>query len=81
MHTLGMQIFLKTQTGKTSILDVESSDTIEYVKIKIQDKEGFPLDKQSLTFAGKQLDNERTLFSYNIGMDAILYMVIRPREG
>uniref|UniRef100_A0ACD5Y3C0 Uncharacterized protein n=1 Tax=Avena sativa TaxID=4498 RepID=A0ACD5Y3C0_AVESA len=74
-----MQIFImETLAGRTITLEVDSLDTIDKAKSKIQDNEGFPKDRQCLIFANKQLEDDRTLADLNIWKDSTLLLVLHP---
>lgn len=73
----GMQLFVKTLTGKTVSIEVEEGESIEDVKAKIAEKEGIPPEQQRLIFGGQQLQDAKTIDDYNIGDDATLHLVLR----
>jgi ubiquitin len=77
----GMQLFVKTLTGKTVSIEVEEGESIEDVKAKIAEKEGIPPEQQRLIFGGQQLQDAKTLDDYNVGDDATLHLVLRLRGG
>jgi ubiquitin len=77
----GMQLFVKTLTGKTVSIEVEEGESIEDVKAKISEKEGIPPEQQRLIFGGQQLQDAKTLEDYDVGDDATLHLVLRLRGG
>ncbi|XP_039256160.1 polyubiquitin-like [Styela clava] len=74
---LGYQVFVRTLTGKTITLEVDGTDTIESLKQQILEKEGTPVHQQRFIYAGKQLEDGRTLDDYGIQNGAILHLILR----
>lgn len=77
----GMQLFVKTMTGKTVSIEVEAGESIEEVKAKISEKEGIPPEQQRLIFGGQQLEDAKSLEDYGVGDDDTFHLVLRLRGG
>jgi hypothetical protein len=77
----GMRIFVLTLTGKKIVVQAHSSETIDMLKIQIQDAEGLPVGLQRIVFAGKQLEDTQTLADCNIQEESVVHVILRLRGG
>ena len=76
-----LQLFVRTVSGRTLPLQVESGETVEAVKQMLQERENVDVDHQRLVFAGKELDDSKTLESYNLKGDETLEMLFKIAGG
>ena len=74
-----MQIFLVTLPGKTITLEEESSDTVENVKVDIEEREGVPVCLQRLLYGGRELENDRPLSDYDIHKGEFGQLIIEQK--
>ena len=78
---MSFQIFVKSINGKSRTLDVNTTDTIAQIKQQMAEKEGIAAEEQRLIFAGKNLDDTKTLQDYNINADSTIHLVLRVKGG
>ena len=78
---INCNIAVKTLTGNTIEILINPLSSVEYLKKIIQEKEGIPVDQQNLIFAGRLLENDKNLSSYNISNESVLNLVLRLRGG
>lgn len=74
-----MSINVRPLTGQNFAISADSADTVASVKQKIEDANGTPVADQRLVFAGRQLEDSRTLADYNIQDQSTIFLVLRLR--
>jgi len=76
-------INVKTLTGATvKVNNLKATDTVMDVKIKIYEMKGIPVDNcHRLNFAGRQLEDSKTLSDYNIQQESVIHSILRIRMG
>lgn len=74
-------IFVKSLAGDIIFVEANEIDKIHSVKTKIYEREGIPIDQQSITFSGKHLENDRTLQDYDVRNESTLHLMLRLRGG
>ena len=72
--------YVKTLAGKTITLNCDPNDTLRSVKIQLEESQGISVEAQRLIFAGRNLQDDKTLNDYNIQHQSTLHLVLRLRS-